>query len=375
MLQKERRSETEAHINGGLESMNENNIVLIPAYEPGETLDALLEELSVTGCRIIVVDDGSGPDFSEVFERAAKKATVLTHKENRGKGAALKTGFAYISQHCEQDSVIVTVDSDGQHSVTDSMRLCELARKHPDTLILGCRKMKGNVPIRSWFGNTVTRMIFRLATGQSIYDTQTGLRAFHRDLLPTMMKISGERYEYEMNMLLEFAREGRPMLEEEIETIYLNNNAASHFDTVKDSVRVYKEILKFSASGFASFLTDYSLYSLLLALTGNLRVSNIGARVVSSCVNFTLNRKYVFKSRSNVLKSAISYFLLAAAILAGNTLVLEFLVNTAGMNRLIAKMLTELTFLVVSWTVQRFVIFKKGDADGEKATRFMRKAA
>jgi putative flippase GtrA len=191
----------------------------------------------------------------------------------------------------------------------------------------------------------MTRLVYRLSTGLKVYDTQTGLRAFHKDLLPRMLGIPGERYEYEMNVLLELAKARTPIIEEEIETIYLDNNSSSHFDTVWDSLRVYREILRFSASSLAGFLVDYAMYSALILATGSLRLSNIAARVVSASVNYTLNRKFVFRSRCGILSSALSYFLLAAAILACNTLVLEYLVGSLGIGRLFAKILTELLFL------------------------------
>ena len=175
-----------------------------------------------------------------------------------------------------------------------------------------------------------------------------------------MLGIPGERYEYEMNVLLELAGARTPIIEEEIETIYLDNNSSSHFDTVRDSWRVYREIHRFSASSLIGFLIDYVVYSALILTTGSLRLSNIGARVVSASVNYTLNRKFVFRSSRGILISALSYFLLAAAILAGNTLVLEYLVGSLGIGRLFAKILTEILFFAISWSVQRSFIFRRG---------------
>ncbi len=334
-------------------------IALIPAYEPEPLMNELLEKLSSSGFENVVVDDGSGAAYAEIFQKAAENAVVLTHPVNRGKGRALKTGLSYILEHFGPDVVVVTVDADGQHSPQDAARLCDIAAARPDTLVLGSRKLKGDIPLRSRVGNALTRLVYRLSTGLRVYDTQTGLRAFHAALLPKLLEIGGERYEYEMNVLLEFARNRIPILEEEIETIYIDNNSGSHFDTVRDSYRVYKEILKFSASSLAGFAVDYVLYCLLLLITGNISVSNIGARVVSASVNYTLNRKYVFKSSSGILRSASSYFLLAALILFGNTMVLGLLVNDLGVNRLIAKLITEILFFSVSWLVQKTVIFKE----------------
>ena len=117
------------------------------------------------------------------------------------------------------------MDADGQHRMADAMKICSAARNRPDALVLGGRRFTGGVPLRSRFGNAVTRFVYRMSTGLNVCDTQTGLRSFHIQLLPRMLEIPGERYEYEMNVLLELAKARTPIIEEEIETIYLDNNS------------------------------------------------------------------------------------------------------------------------------------------------------
>lgn len=365
--------------------MRNRKIALIPAYEPDEKIKGLTEDLISRGFDVVIVDDGSGHDYAALFEELSQKATVLTHSENRGKGAALKTGLKYINKYMAytesvltktgvemvtgRDAVIVTVDADGQHLPDDVQRVAEISASRPEALVLGSRALAGDIPARSRFGNTVTRHVYSAATGVKVHDTQTGLRAFHRSMIPRLLEIEGERYEYEINMLMILATEGVPVIEERIETVYEDNNSGSHFRTVRDAVRVYKEILKFSASSLVSFAIDYCMYALLLAATGaagianGLIISNIGARLVSGTANYTLNRKLVFKSRAGFAKSALQYIALAAFILAGNTIVLNTLVSTLGMNSLLAKLVTEIIFFVISWTVQKYVIFFKETED------------
>lgn len=333
-------------------------IALVPAYKPEDLMIGLLKELSEAEIEAVVINDGSGDEFAALFEEAAEYATVLTHPQNMGKGQGIRTGLTHIYEKYGEDCVVVTVDADGQHKVPDSLELCRRAEAAPDTLFLGSRKFVGDVPFRSRFGNTLTRLVYRISTGLKVHDTQTGLRAFSGKMIPDMLKIKGNRYEYEMNVLLDFARDGVPIDEMEIETIYLNNNEGSHFNPLKDSLRIYKEILKFSASSIISFLVDYVLYTILMLATQNVFISNISARVVSSIVNYTVNKRFVFKKKGNLVKSAISYFILVALILAGNTFVLHLLVNVCGVNELLAKLITEAGFFVISWTVQKFIIFK-----------------
>ena len=342
--------------------MNGNYVALIPAYKPSLYLLELLENLSHLGFKTVVVNDGSGLDYEKIFFDCSRYAEVLHHEKNQGKGSALKTGLRYIYKTYRADCIVVTVDADGQHLASDALKIVKLAESSPRSIVLGCRKLGKTAPLRSRFGNGITRFVFRCSTGRKVYDTQTGLRAFDGNMIPKMIIIEGERYEYEMNVLLRLAKENTTIVEQEIETIYLDNNASSHFDAVKDSARIYKEILKFSAASFVGFLTDYAAYSLLLLLGGGLTFSNTVARIISASVNFTLNRKFVFKSKGNLLLAVLKYIILALCILVGNTLVLNLLVNKLSVNPMIAKLITELLFFLISWIVQKTVVFKqKGD--------------
>ena len=226
-------------------------------------------------------------------------------------------------------------------------------------MILGGRKFEGKVPLRSRFGNGVTRWVFRLSTGAKVYDTQTGLRAFSDRLLPAMLDVKGERYEYEMNVLMQWAQESRPLRELPIRTVYLDGNRSSHFHALRDSARIYWEILKFSASSLMSFVLDYGLFCLFSLLTGKVVFSNVAARLISGSVNYTVNRKLVFESRADVGKSLLQYALLAAGILAVNTMSLWLLVTTLGMNRYLAKILVEAVLFAASFLVQKRWIFRK----------------
>ena len=349
--------------------------VLIPAFQPDETLLSLVLQLRLCGLSLIIIDDGSGDGYAHIFRACSAHATVLTHPENRGKGAALKTGLAYIQEHCASPYAVATADADGQHAPNDILRVLEAACDAPDTLILGSRALKGQVPLRSRLGNAITRAVFRLSTGVRVYDTQTGLRAFTDQSIDRMLQVPGERYEYEMNVLLQWAKERRRITELEIETIYLNGNRSSHFHAVRDSYRIYKEILLFSGASFISFLVDYGLFCLLRLLGGALAFSNITARFVSAILNYQLNRRAVFHSQKAAAQSALRYAVLASLILAANTLILKGLA-AIGLPAMAAKLLTEALLFTLSWLVQRKWVFRSDDAEeNENPTEVREEAA
>lgn len=252
-------------------------IALIPAYEPDNKLLQLLKELVEKKFSIILVDDGSGKAYRKIFDEAKNYAYVISYDKNKGKGYALKIGLKYIKENISEEYSVITMDSDGQHTVEDAEKLLRYIENHPNEIALGMRLRKNNIPLKSKFGNELTRLVYKLSTGIDIYDTQTGLRAFTYKLVDMMLDIEGNRYEYEMNVLLEAASSRIKMQEIEIQTIYENNNKGSHFHPVRDSLIIYRQILKFSLSSFVSFLIDYVLYSIILMYTSNINIANIVA--------------------------------------------------------------------------------------------------
>lgn len=219
-------------------------IAVIPAYEPNGQLLKLAEEAYAQGFRLLVVDDGSGEAYKEIFSQLEGYADLISYEENGGKGYALKRAFSWLSENMPGDYTVITLDSDGQHTVKDALSLCDRAEAEPDALYLGSRILPKDAPLRSRFGNDLNRFLFRTVSSRPVYDVQTGMRAFSSSLIPIMKDIPGDRYEYEMNVLLELVRRDVPILEMEIETIYIDNNASSHFKPVRDSFRIYGQILK-----------------------------------------------------------------------------------------------------------------------------------
>ena len=262
------------------------SVVIIPAYKPDETLVTITDQLWGYGCRIVVVDDGSGEKYQPIFEKISDISIILRHSENRGKGAAIKTALTYVKEEFWDGNVIGVMDCDGQHLPEDMMKLFTFAATHRKTMVLGVREVGKDMPLKSRLGNQITRTVFRLLSGVKVTDTQTGLRAFSSELLDQLISVEGERYEYEMNVLMVLAKAGIPIEEVPIHTIYRDkNNSGSHFRAVQDSIRIYKDIFKFMLSSFSSFILDYVLFSLFMIFLPHtaalVLVANIAARMKS----------------------------------------------------------------------------------------------
>ena len=344
--------------------------LVIPAYEPDKKLITLLEKISEkSDFHVILVDDGSGPAYQNVFKQAAPYATILSHPINQGKGQALKTAFQYLQT--QEAGVVVTADSDGQHKIWDILRVKNTTLQAPDHLVLGSRSFTGKVPLRSQFGNQLTKKLFQLQTGLSVSDTQTGLRGFHTDFLTDLLQIEGRRYEYEMNMLMYASKNQVPIEEVPIETVYINDNESSHFRPLADGLQIYSQLFKFALSSLSSFLVDYLVYAVSLiflsAVPSALRIllANSLARVISSTFNYASNKYLVFQNNEGNLKTGSSYLGLALGLFLLDTFLIQLLHASLGINLFLVKILVGFLLFFFSWLVQKKLIFKNQPATQE----------
>ena len=345
--------------------------VLIPAYQPDARLPRLILELhrADPSTKIVVVDDGSGQKFSDIFEASATAgAHVISYEHNRGKGYALREGFTWIRDVAgDSPECVVTADADGQHTLNDIFRV---GRTCTDTgkSVLGVREFVGHVPARSRIGNTATSALFWLATGWKLKDTQTGLRAFPVALLPALLEVQGDRYEYELRVLLHLAKFRHPVTQIPIETIYEAGNPTSHFRPLQDSARIWAPLLKFAASSGVATVIDYVLVLVLNALTGALFLPVITARVVSASVNFAMNRRVFEATGVPLRRSALRYAALAVAVIAGSYTMLAVLTGI-GMPLWIAKIIADTTMYLVSYSAQSRYVFAPAQEQSAKVAR------
>lgn len=346
----------------------DKTIILIPAFQPSDALISLAEDLHRRGFFIVCVDDGSGSDFDDIFRKTAEYAEVLRYPSNRGKGGALKFGLKHILTNpaCDSKQYIVTADADGQHRPDDIIKVVNSINQTPDSLVLGARHFTGMVPLRSRFGNSMTRIVFAVAGGKKLTDTQTGLRGFSRKNAALFTETAGDKYEYEMNMLFTAVEEGIPFTEIPIETVYENNNSSSHFRPLRDSYRIYKTIflasrsLKYLFSSGLAFLIDYALTLILAAIIPlelSMEIAMVAAWICSSLTNFFINRNFVFRSDAPLVKAMPEYYGLAGVVFLCKAGLLELLTRVLRIHLGIAKLGAEILFFVSNYFIQKKLIF------------------
>ena len=352
--------------------------VVLPSLDPDEKLVAVIDGLLEYGFSdIILVNDGSKPENLHYFEEAAAQHPeihLLHHEVNKGKGAALKNAFRWFLENRPDGFGVVTVDGDNQHHPADTRACCEHMLETGHT-VLGCRDFnQSDVPARSSFGNKTTSAIFKIFVGMTISDTQTGLRAIPRKVLETLVDVYGDRFEYETNMLLAFKTHAIPFDEVKIRTVYIEENKSSHFRVIHDSWRIYKLILahffRYTVSSLISAIVDTGAYSLLTAIFGKFLQgfaltagAGVGARVISSLLNFYMNKKLVFQTNVNTGKAMLRYYMLALPQMAAQVLLTQGVYallgigdSANGLRTLIyAVVMTALYFL--SYMIQQRWVF------------------
>lgn len=374
----------------------EKTYIVIPALEPEPGLCAQIREFrDAVSSQVVVIDDGSGEDYREIFEQIAgmEGCVVLRHEKNYGKGRALKTGFAYVLETAGTESLMLCTDCDGQHRAEDGARLLKTAGRRPGTLVLGVRDFSGeDVPLKSRIGNRISSFLFRILGGIYLDDTQTGLRAFAGSLLDLMLEIPGERFEYEMRMLFTLAEKGIPILTEKIETVYINENEGTHFRPVKDSLQVmgalfgsaFRQFFRFSLSSIVCALLDVGLFWIFYEMLYKffyenffeISYSGIGfwivaaataaARILSAAANYALNRGWVFKRGAgrDSRRAAFRYLVLCAGIMAASALSVCAVSGLLNMRPAAAKILCDSVLFLFSFRIQKKWVFGGAGKDG-----------
>ena len=346
--------------------------IVIPAYEPEERLIDYVKKLKAAGLGLpIIVDDGSGSRWTDLFSRLRQMGCeVLTHPENRGKGAALKTAFRHILETDTEVPGVITVDCDGQHTVDDVRAVQAALCAHPETLVLGCRNFGENTPGRSALGNRIMSWAMRVVYGIDLQDTQTGLRGIPPRYLGQIAQLKGDRYEYELNMLVFARQQALAFTIVPIQTVYFDNNAGSHFRTVRDALpilgRILSGVVQYSTAAAISVVVDVFLYCIFvkwilanLPLGVRLTLSAALARTASSGVNYLCNRQLPYVQDKSFSGSLPRYYLLWAFQLAVSIGGAYFMCTFTHMDEMVAKLLVDLVLAIISYQIQLHWVFAK----------------
>jgi len=337
-------------------------VALIPAYNPSVGLLDYAKSVLSSGqfIQVVVVNDGSEVVCQPIFEklRQLKGVTVRQHAINWGKGAALKTGFNHILCHYPQATGIVTIDADGQHLLDNAVNVAQALEQHPNDLVLGVREFKSNIPLRSRLGNSVTRLMMRWVAGIKTQDTQTGLRGIPISFARRLLRANANGYEFELDMLLLANRCNITLNEVPIHTVYIDDNASSHFRPIIDSLKIYFVMFRFTIVALLSAVLDYLVFfAMLLFVTPKIWLCFVVGRLISMTFNYIYVRRFAFHSHEGHRSAFPKYFTLVIFSGAVAYALIHFMMTQLHMSALPAKLISEFIMYVINFLVQRDLIF------------------
>lgn len=351
----------------------ERCVLIIPALQPRKEFGAFVDELLQLHIGpVVVVDDGSGKQYRNQFRaiNAKENCFVIYHESNYGKGAAIKTGMQWCLDHFYHFKGVITVDCDGQHLAKDVKAVYDkLITLDDDDLVLGVRSFDSeDTPRMNLRGNRVSSKMMKMIYGIELTDTQTGLRGFTYPSLEWLKEIGGDGYDYELNVLIEAKKRSINFNLVEAETVYFRGNVNSHYHPVADSLRIARIMAKGVVQYFASSLTstgvDLLLFTLLskfffshMHLSVRIMMATIIARIFSSVVNYSINKRLVF-SQDTSMESMGRYYTVWGCQVCVSVLLVMLFTHISGIDEVFIKMAVDACLALISYQLQLRWVFK-----------------
>ncbi len=339
--------------------------ILIPAYNPDHKLLVLINELqeneslklNFASVQIVIINDGS---FKKESLSSLKKVgliqgvQLIDHPKNLGKGAAIKTGLKFVSQ--SKISYIVTADSDGQHLADDIFRVLNQSIKS-DKFVLGTRSFSSDsVPLKSKIGNLATRSILSIFTGIKLEDTQTGLRAFPKRLVQSLLKIEEDRYDYEFNCLVSLSKK-EDFLSVPIRTIYFDNNAKSSFRPIYDSFLIYFVFFRYSTTAMCVGIADFVIIYFAVIFFP-VTYSFLTVRLFSAHIYFYLMKTTVFKTEGKLAKELFLYYISLLVNVLITWSLFDYFFFSSDSSFIFSYFFGIFLMFVINFFIQKHIIFK-----------------
>lgn len=226
----------------------ERPIVIMPTLNPLPSIvDFVKKLINLDIKQVIIVNDGSDEKYNKIFEELAQieKCLILIHEENKGKGRAIKTGFEYVLNNYPKSGFILTVGAHGQHSIDDVQLILHNLKIFSNGIILGTRNFHSKeMSLINTIGNQAVSMLFNLLFHKRILDTQTGLRCIPIKELPWLLKVPGETYDYDTNMLVEAIEREVPIYEIPIGRVKIKKNSIMNYDEITNSKKIIQQIIE-----------------------------------------------------------------------------------------------------------------------------------
>lgn len=351
-------------------------VIVIPAYNPPASFAGYISELKKAGFQdIIVVNDGSRTDKLPVFYKVERAgALVLTHEENKGIGASLRTAMTYYQEHFSgQTDGIITLNSDRLTSVADVQKMAESLHNEQEmgsyAIVVGSRDFGSHlVTDYDYRMNVLMKLIYHMLMGVRLGDPMSGIFGIPDLRVQHCLDVPSERYSYETAMLMSFEKIG--FLQVPVHYVSFEKGyekARRPGDTFGIILTVVKKFILYSITSLMASIVDIIMFGIFTGVTFRgqmfaILYATVCARLISASVNYLLTKHFVFHFKSDKAqqsaKSAGEFMALSAVQCLLSALIVSVLKGVLGGSAVGFKVITDVVLFFLSYKIQHKYIFK-----------------
>lgn len=332
--------------------MNSEMVILMPVYNPSERIVNYVKKLKENNYQVVLINDGSKSEYHSLFEKMVHDCKIISYPLFKGKGYAIKKGIHYIKEHLQDKKGIIILENE-----YDLMHI-----NHIRTLI---NKNLQKMCVVHHKGKRFLTKLFSMIYNKEFIDVDSELFGFSMNYLDQMMAVDENCYE--VQSLIQSVQNNQ-----EIEEIQLENKQQPFHlknKTIQVLYVIFLHLIRFVSSSIISSVIDVLLAWILLDVLKiwmtsdfwRIALSSLIARVLSTIVNYVINKKYVFKGKVSSKQTAIRFLILTIVITILSTLFVYVASSLHIMSEKLAKPVGDLLLFLLSYSAQTKWVFKNNE--------------
>lgn len=333
-------------------NMNSEMVILMPVYNPNERIINYVKKLKENNYQVVLINDGSKSEYHSLFEKMVHDCKIISYPLFKGKGYAIKKGIHYIKEHLQDKKGIIILENE-----YDLMYI-----NHIRTVI---NKNSQKMCVVHHKGKRFLTKLFSMIYNKEFIDVDSELFGFSMNYLDQMMAVDENCYE--VQSLIQSVQNNQ-----EIEEIQLENKQQPFHlknKTIQVLYVIFLHLIRFVSSSIISSVIDVLLAWILLDVLKiwmtndfwRIALSSLIARVLSTIVNYVINKKYVFKGKASSKQTAIRFLILTIIITILSTLFVYVASSLHIMSEKLAKPVGDLLLFLLSYSAQTKWVFKNNE--------------
>lgn len=332
--------------------MNSEMVILMPVYNPDERIVNYVKKLKENNYQVVLINDGSKSEYHSLFEKMVHDCKIISYPFFKGKGYAIKEGIHYIKEHLQDKKGIIILEN--EYDVMHINHIRTLINKNSQKMCVVHHK-----------GKRFLTKLFSMIYNKEFIDVDSELFAFSMNYIDQMMAVDENCYE--VQSLIQSVQNNQ-----EIEEIQLENKQEPFHlknKTIQIMYVIFLHLIRFISSSIISSVIDVLLAWILLDILKlwmtsdfwRIALSSLIARILSTIVNYVINKKYVFKGKNNSKQTAIRFLILTIVITILSTLFVYAASSLHIMSEKLAKPVGDLLLFLLSYSAQTKWVFKSNE--------------